>query len=664
MDDMYLYGPIAQVLPVAVELGERLRVRCGQVLKPPKCEVAGHDMDGIRTFLASNPAYSDFGIACVKGLDPTTVQWGEGVGFCASGMPIGDSAYVDATLSKDTAKVRATIDNIVAKLGPRSAQGLSCLGIYCYQTLLQHHAQLIHPSILAPHLAPVDEKLLELVRAATGIDFGAEDPLTLERLRMPKSKYGGAMRELVDVSPAAWIGGLLLTLPKMIDSVDVKGVTTVGFMNSLAPLLGPGSFDHGNEETRFLTLTTSGSQVGTWFNEAWLAMQNEVLMNDGSPPEDGILAAPSAAAGTLPGGTLAKKAQKEITKQREGRRFSDMETSFNALALTNHLRQTFMNVNRTSQQFIGSWPSRSEVLGNTDFKYVNSKYFGTASVQCAAHVGVEVGSGRSKKPLDVYGIALETVVMPGDHFRKRHDTNKWNFDAWLGYCFVEHITEPLRLFTACISQRGAFMNQAARVRNGMMPDYCISFDPCPQELAEMKCCAGVSYFNARTVLDRCGGVEKRAAAIPSEYRRKARTADTKYNDWDFAADGLGPVETRLESFGTIRALVIGPRAETSKDVERFIDKCSEIGAERRWRRMGARSQVEAKAYIKFAMRRSIGVVAARANAKLVRERLGICLGRDGTTGANRRRRAKYFARKVDQEYFNWAAGAGAEGGAF
>ena len=34
-----------------------------------------------------------------------------------------------------------------------SAQSLQCLGNYCYQTLLQHHAQLIDPDIIAPHLA-------------------------------------------------------------------------------------------------------------------------------------------------------------------------------------------------------------------------------------------------------------------------------------------------------------------------------------------------------------------------------------------------------------------------------------------------------------------------------------------------------------------------------
>ena len=63
-------------------------------------------------------------------------------------------------------------------------------------------------------------------------------------------------------------------------------------------------------------------------------------------------------------------------------------------------------------------------------------------------------------------------------------------------------------------------------------------------------------------------------------------------DWDRQANGPGPVESRLGDYGAIRALVFGPRGESSSDVTRLISLASEIGGERRWRQMGARSRTK------------------------------------------------------------------------
>ena len=105
----------------------------------------------------------------------------------------------------------------------------------------------------------------------------------------------------------------------------------------------------------------------------------------------------------------------------------------------------------------------------------------------------------------------------------------------------------------------------------------------------------------------------------------------------------------------MRALVFGPRGESSKDVERLIKISAEIGGERRWRDLRARSKVEAKAFIAHRMRRSIGITAIRAFAMVKRECLGIVLG-NGTSGAARRKSANLFAKEMRQEYYNWCYG--------
>ena len=125
--------------------------------------------------------------------------------------------------------------------------------------------------------------------------------------------------------------------------------------------------------------------------------------------------------------------------------------------------------------------------------------------------------------------------------------------------------------------------------------------------------------------------------------------------WDRAANGPGPVEQRLQSFGPVRGLVFGPRGESSKDVERLIQLSAEIGSDRRWRELGARSKVEAKAFIARKMRESIGITAVRAFAMVKRECLGIALG-NSRAGVARRKTANQFAKELAQEYNSWAHG--------
>ena len=66
---------------------------------------------------------------------------------------------------------------------------------------------------------------------------------------------------------------------------------------------------------------------------------------------------------------------------------------------------------------------------------------------------------------------------------------------------------------------------------------------------------------------------------------------------------------------------------------------ADIGAERNWQKMGARTAAEARATIKGRLRRSIGITAVVAEAMLRSDRLGIALG-DGEAAARRRRQAK------------------------
>eukprot|EP00973_Karenia_brevis_P017792 2444091-Karenia_brevis.AAC.1 len=81
--------------------------------------------------------------------------------------------------------------------------------------------------------------------------------------------YGGGVRCSADVAPAAFLGALCRTVPRMLDRVGPRGQSLMGFMPQLENLLGRGSFDDGLEGTRFEMLLRTGVPLATQLRDTW-----------------------------------------------------------------------------------------------------------------------------------------------------------------------------------------------------------------------------------------------------------------------------------------------------------------------------------------------------------------------------------------------------------
>jgi len=426
---------------------------------------------------------------------------------------------------------------------------------------------------------------------------------------------------------------------------------------TITHLFGAGSFDHGNEESRFAVFIDSGTTDGTRLEAAWKQMQIEVTDNPQEPPEDGPLSYEAKAAGagieptTLRNGRVVTKVQKALTDQREEKRFLGLPQRVNNLPADDERRMAFMGLNDFSTQFVNSCPLPGEVFGNTDLHQCYADYYGRPGAQFAPHVGMQIA--RTGRTLDPFGWNLTLANMVGGGWTKRHDASKFLIAQSLSECAMPYTLEVYGVFASVLDQESGINDEPRRKVQGMVPDFLITL-MMNEELAELKCTGQTrTDFNHTTVLKRCGGVEKRAGRVDGDYHRKARKADAKYNGFDHAAAGngsMGPMEQRLTSFGRVRALVIGPRAECSSGLKGLVTAMSEVGAEAKWRNMGARSVVGARGVIKNRLRRMIGINAAKANAVLKRERLGIALGNG--QNAYKRRYNAFTARKMREEFYD------------
>ena len=91
----------------------------------------------------------------------------------------------------------------------------------------------------------------------------------------------------------------------------------------------------------------------------------------------------------------------------------------------------------------------------------------------------------------------------------------------------------------------------------------------------------------------------------------------------------------------MQGFVFGAAGEASQAVLDWVDLLANMGAERSWKRMGARTAIEAKGLIRAQALKTLGIVAVRENARLKLDRLGVLFGSEG--GAAERRATDRFA---------------------
>ena len=227
---------------------------------------------------------------------------------------------------------------------------------------------------------------------------------------------------------------------------------------------------------------------------------------------------------------------------------------------------------------------------------------------------------------------------------------------------VPHITEPIGVFAAYVTQREAFNRQPYLKRQAMIPDFMFHPRSIAARLAEMKCIhLTKSHFSHAAARMMNGAVERRAAKVPQEYTKKARKADEQFNGCPL--DGPpDPVLRKLQEYGRVCPLVIGPFAEINADFDDLIVDLANFGAEGSWRQMGARSIKEARACNVAYLRRSIGICATRQNAQIKERALGMCVGgpQSHKEAAKRRAASKTKADRWHAEYVRFKQANGAQ----
>ena len=262
------------------------------------------------------------------------------------------------------------------------------------------------------------------------------------------------------------------------------------------------------------------------------------------------------------------------------------------------------------------------------------------SPACKGRIG-EVVRGRVK--IDKYGDNVQATNVRGDHWRTRHDQVKmtlFNLCQWAGLP-VE--MEVFNLFSRFIPQQGLSRIEMGRQRQGMVPDFKIVIPEAGQTkpvLHELKVIS-VSKTRYRPGW-RDRAVDVRATELHTEYVVKARGADQRYGG--VAVGTVGPVESKLLSYGRVKGLVFGNFGEVSEATHNLLDYMATSRVrvalpQREGRRGVTRSEEGEKAVAVSYIRRRVSVAAVKGQCVTLLGRLEV-LGPGTAAAAGRRGEAK------------------------
>ena len=378
-------------------------------------------------------------------------------------------------------------------------------------------------------------------------------------LRQPVKMGGFGLRSQVELSPAAFVGGLEQALPHF---VGAEGVC-----QHLVGVIGDGQ---GQVDRRWKPLLDSGCRTGRELALAWSDLQREATQCADYLGQDlgGALSVQVEGAGE---GAVDGSTRKKVVQQREELRGTVLKVALSRLP-------------DISLRPVSAWPNRDKLtsswlqclpgpdgLSNQAFSEALALLLCMPSPACQDRVGATVG----KSTVDTFGDRVMSEILPGDHWRTRHDRIKMAIHSLCIWARVPVTVEVWGLFSHLIPAEALTRMERGRKRQAIVPDFRLDL-PSPNyetrtQLAELKvisCCK--SWYTPGSEVR---ATDKRAQQLPADYRRKARKVDQDV--LGVAKEARGPVERKLEEYGDLLGLCFGAWGEGSEGVHQLIQGLAE-----------------------------------------------------------------------------------------
>lgn len=556
-------------------------------------------------------------------------------GFICYGVPIGSENYVVKMLSNKMDELEQQAEQIQTVL-QNEKQALWAVLRSSFSHKLDYWLTLCYPSQVkgaAERMDALQNRILdslvgtsipmEALNNEWAISLPVSDAILQKRsyqhwvVRQPIKMGGLGIRSNVETSLEAFIGGVEQALPHFVGQE--------GLCMQLNNVIG----DMGGE-CRWKLLLQSGCRTGQELQNAWATLKHEALqfstylgMEVKGPLSDDV---ENAGGGSRDGST-----RKKLTAAKEELRGAVMNVTLSRMS--NQKRRAviaWQNRDKLSSSWLLCLPG-PDGMNSPAFAEALAMTLCMPSPVCKDRVGSVVG----KRTVDIFGDAIMSAALPGDHWRTRHDKLKMTINSLCTWARLPTTCEVWGLFSHLIPNEAMSRIEGGRKRQGLVPDFRMEMPSTTggteYRLAELKMisCCDTWYKPCASANTRA--TEKRAKGLQMEYRRKAKKVDQDL--LGVATEEKGPVERRLDEFGSLVGLCFGAWGEASTDVHKLIQTL----AEARLKFLGLK---EGKPRSKHELGLIVGQLRRRLSLAAVKSQVDCLLSRIHQVGPGNKQLAK------------------------
>ena len=492
-------------------------------------------------------------------------------GFTCYGVEIGSPGYIKHMLGERLSNIKNEVDNLMDLLKNQNQAAWVVLSSSLAQTLdysltLQYSSDVLEVARALdarlwtaleqlagqPRIPKIEEGLGFECLVAKDTGVAELEGRTYQHLMIAQPvKLGGCgLRSLEETRCAAFVGGVEMALPFLVEGDHDEEVLCPQLEEVIGRLTG---------EQRWSRFLEAGSRTSKEFQEAWLTLTAEAIsiFNFLEEEPSGPLSVPTAEAG---GRSTDGSTRMRVVQQKEMLRYKLMDKALSNFSDTTARPVTaFQNI--AGDKCAGRWllaiPSPDLALTPPLFKEAISAHLllPSPAVREGGWLGREVPGGGGEV-IDLHGDAImNSSRIPGDSWRKRHDTVKQHVMAEAALAGIPSDCEVYGLFSnllpAALTEVGGELHMA-QARQGKVPDFRFLL-PTPDGpnncLAELKVIsAGKTWFPRGTAGN---GTERRAESLKRSTRGHCAT---------WMSGSLAPPQLGL-------AIETLPQAPSSPDLE-------------------------------------------------------------------------------------------------
>jgi len=638
IDDIYICGPLDKLTEAAEAAIAELE-KIGLQINPDKTTIYSPTNNP----LDIPPTYrSKRGSVKINNVDY--------FGITINGIPIGEEEYINQILSEKTDEVLSNLTTLTTELTSKFPYELWSILHFCYKNQYNHWLQQNTPHHTIPQVMKINHHIKQTIASLSDspefLSTDQENEILQQRLALPIRLGGLGLPSPIHIAHAAYVAGIQLVAPSMINQKHHNGFITPGLATALTDLFGENAFDTANNgKGSYQGFKDSQIPTSATYIASYNHLINHTEYADGTRADGPIIPEIADA------GNAIDKQQRQICAQINLVLDARFKTLIKNTPKENFQRISFFSTwdNLTARLFLTTNNGNSQYshFSPLQFQETFTRYFGLPSIICRKYVGQLV----KKVPLSPHGLGLLNASLKGSPPTVKHDAIKHIIASCIEACGVNCTMEVYNLFAEYIGAqaREAHSNSQNpyRARQAIVPDFLV--DLIKQLLAELKVITyGVTNYHPANVHKdkKQYAVEKKALDVETMYPRKARDIDRRFNNTPPGTKG--PVEMKLDSYGEVVPLIAGHFGEINRKFTQLLLKLAKHAAQTLYKDMLLGTEEQAASIIMWQLQGRIGAAIQTENARFLENRITYMA--KGFTQAHQRRqraRVRFYGRTQD-----------------